>query len=63
MDRKQTTWITCILLVPSILSASVIFGLAEIHVDTFLTGVIYITSLAGFFYLYLSVATFALKKF
>jgi hypothetical protein len=32
MDRKQNTWIACIPAVPSILSASGIFSLAEIHV-------------------------------
>lgn len=40
MDRKKEDWITYILLVPSIISASAIFSLAEIPVDTFLTGVI-----------------------
>ena len=61
MDRKQNTWITCVLLVPSIFSANLLFYLAEIHIDTFLTAAIYVTSLLSFFYLYLSAATFALK--
>ncbi len=61
MDRKQNTWITCILLVPAILSATGLFSLAEIHIDTFLTAAIYGTSVCGFFYLYLAAATFALK--
>jgi uncharacterized membrane protein YdjX (TVP38/TMEM64 family) len=61
MDRKQNTWITCVLLVPAILSASVLFSLAEIHVDTFLIAVIYGSSVCGFVYLYLGAATFALN--
>jgi hypothetical protein len=62
MDRKQNTWVTCILLMSSMFSATVIFWLAEIHIDTFLTCVIYGTSVGGFFYLYLSAATFVLKN-
>jgi hypothetical protein len=61
MDRKQNTWITCALLVPATLSAGLLFSLAEIHVDTLLTAVVYATSVGGFFYLYLSATTFALK--
>jgi hypothetical protein len=61
MDRKQNTWITCVLLVPAILSATLLFSLAEIHIDTLLTAAIYSTSVCGFFYLYLGAATFALK--
>jgi hypothetical protein len=61
MDRKQNTWITCVLLVPAIFSATLLFSLAEIHIDTFLTAAIYCTSLCGFFYLYLAATTFAIK--
>jgi hypothetical protein len=49
MDRKQNAWITCVLLVPSIFSANLLFYLAEIHIDTFLTAAIYITSLFRLF--------------
>jgi hypothetical protein len=61
MDRKQNTWITRVLLVPAMLSATLLFSLAEIHIDTFLTAVIYGTSVCGFFYLYLGATSFALK--
>jgi hypothetical protein len=61
MDRKQNTWITCVLLLPAIFSATLLFGLSEIHVDTLLTAAIYVTSVCGFFYLYLGATIFALK--
>ena len=63
MDRKQNTWITCILLVPTILSATLLFNLAGIQIDSLPSAAVYCTSLTGFFYLYLSATTFALKTF
>ncbi len=61
MDRKQNSWITYVLLVPAMFSATLLFSLAEIHIDTLLTAAIYGTSVCGFFYLYLSATILALK--
>jgi hypothetical protein len=61
MDRKQNTWITCVLLVPTIFSATLLFRLAEIQINTLPTAAVYVTSLFGFFYLYLSATTFTLR--
>jgi hypothetical protein len=62
MDGKQNTWITCALLVPTILSASLLFRLAEIQMSSVPTAAIYCTSLSGFSFLYLGAATLALKQ-
>lgn len=62
MDRKKETWITYILLASAMFSATVLFELAGIHIDTILTAVAYGTSVFGFFHLYLAAATFALRK-
>jgi hypothetical protein len=61
MDRKKNACITYTLLVPTIFSATVLFSLAEIQINTLPKAAIYCTSLSGFFYLYLSATTFALK--
>jgi hypothetical protein len=61
MDRKQNAWITYALLVPTIFSATLLFRLAEIQINSLPTAAIYCTSLFGFFYLYLSAITFALR--
>jgi hypothetical protein len=62
MDRKQNAWITYTLLVPTILSATLLFRLAGIQINTLATAAIYVSSLFGFFYVYLSATMFALGK-
>jgi hypothetical protein len=61
MDKTQKTWITYALLAPAMLSATLLFSLAGIHIDTLLKAAIYGTSVCGFFYLYLGATTLALK--